>query len=57
MSTETPVWKYPEHDGPAPGGNLLLLTIGHTPIFGPWRNDGSVIAYFPIPARDRDKEA
>lgn len=41
---------------PSPGAKVSLLTEGLVCIPGPWTDDGSVIAWAPLPDRDKERE-
>ena len=52
-SNET-YWRY----GPPPNNEakMLLLTVGRVAIVGRWGDGSSVIAWCPLPRRDKQKE-
>lgn len=54
-----PPFLYPGAGDPKPpgGAKVLLLTCGHVCVTGPWRDDGSVVGWAPMPKRDMSKEA
>lgn len=41
---------------PDPSAKTLLLTEGKIAILGQWRNCVGVIAYFPLPKRNKEEE-
>jgi hypothetical protein len=51
-------WRYPQAGDPLPpgGSKVLLLTIGHVCVSGPWTDDGRYVAWAPLPKRDKSKE-
>lgn len=52
-------YNYPGLGDPTPpkGADVSLLTIGGVCIRGPWREDGSVIGWAPLPKRNHAREA
>lgn len=53
------VYRYPDAGDPRPpgGAKVLLLTVGHVLVTGPWSDDGRYLAWAPLPKRNKDKEA
>lgn len=51
-------YRYPKSGDPKPpgGADVLLLTKGGIAVRGVWRDDGSVIAWCPMPKRNKTKE-
>ena len=54
-----PGWNYPDAGDPLPAGGdkCLLLTKGGVCIVGAWSNGVGLLAWSPMPKRDKTKEA
>lgn len=52
-ATET-YWRY--EPPPNKAAKVLLLTVGRVAIVGPWLHGDGVIAWCPLPKRDKQKE-
>ena len=59
IASDSTMFMYPAAgDAPPPGGSkVLLLTIGGICVSGQWKDDGSFLAWAPLPKRDKTKEA
>ena len=52
-------WRYPGAGDPLPlgGAKCLLLTVGGVCIIGSWSNPKGLLAWAPLPSRNKEKEA
>lgn len=55
MKTE-PIWIYGEPPVSKRGDRMFMLTRGKIAVIGQWGNCVGVIAWFPIPHRDKKQE-
>ena len=59
IASDEPRYYYPGAGDPLPmgGAKVLLLTRGGICVTGIWQNNGSYLAWSPMPKRDKAKEA